>query len=372
MAKPLRTLTKKILIAVNTVIALLFIAGASVQFFNPSHWWFLGLFAFAFPYLLLFLILFAAFWLFAKPGWASISILTIVAGWPAVTNIFAINFSSSFHVEKDMGNIRVMSWNIEQLNIQHYKDKPWIKDQMLDLINFYDPDIACFQEAVFGDRKKSINNFPQIFNKLKFGDYYYSYSLKDDFDSYHHFGIIIFSKFPVIAKQTFINYPNDYNSTFQSIDIIASKDTLRIFNLHLQSLKFSKENLSYLDKAGLKSDSNITESKSIISKMKTGFVKRSIQANFIKDEINQSPYPVIVCGDFNDVPNSYAYETISHGLQDAFVKKGMGISRTFSAISPTLRIDNIFADEQFKVVQFVRVKKLFSDHFPIVADLSLK
>ena len=221
MAKPLRTFTKKITIASNILVALLFIAGASVQFFNPSHWWFLGLLTFALPYFLLGLIFFIVFWLFVKPVWAGISILTILAGWPAVKNIFAANFSSSFHVEKESRNIRVMSWNIEQLNIQHYKDKPWIKDQMLDLINFYDPDIACFQEVVLGEKKKSINYFPEIRRKLKFSDYFYSYSIKDDFDSYHHFGIIIFSKFPVIAKQAFVNYPNDYNSTFQYIDVIT-------------------------------------------------------------------------------------------------------------------------------------------------------
>lgn len=370
MAKPLRTFTKKIIIAFNILIALLFIAGASVQFFNPSHWWFLGLLTFALPFFLLILILFVVFWLFAKPFWAGISILTILAGWPAVKNIFAINFSSNFHMAKEPRSIRVMSWNIEQLNIQHYKDKPWIKEQMLDLINHYDPDIACFQEVVFGEKKKSVNYFADIWKKLKFRDYFYSYAIKDDFDSYHHFGIIIFSKFPVITKQAFINYPNDYNSTFQYVDVITAFDTVRVFNIHLQSLKFSKENLSYLDKAGLKSDSNITESKSIISKMKTGFLKRSVQADFIKGEIEQSPYPVIVCGDFNDVPNSYAYETIGDGLQDAFVKKGVGISRTFSSISPTLRIDNIFADKRFTVTQFLRVKKLLSDHFPIIADLN--
>ena len=187
----------------------------------------------------------------------------------------------------------------------------------------------------------------------------------------HHFGRMIFSKLPIIKKQTVVNYPNDYNATFQYIDVLKDNDTIRIFNIHLQSLKFSKANLSYLDKAGLNSDSNITESKSIISKIKTGFIKRSIQANFIKDEIDHSPYPVIVCGDFNDVPNSYAYETIGAGLQNAFVEKGSGIARTFSTISPTLRIDNIFADKKFTVMQFTRVKKLLSDHFPIIADLIL-
>ena len=372
MAKLLRTFTKKFLIAVNIIIAFLFLTGASVHFFNPARWWFLGLLTFALPFFLLILVFFALFWLFAKPFWAGVSILSILAGWPAVKNIFGINFSASFQIAREAGSIRVMSWNIEQLNIQHYKDKPWIKQQMLNLINSYDPDIACFQEAVLGEKKKSVNYFPDIRRELKFSDYFYSYDIKDDFDSYHHFGIIIFSKFPVITKQAFVNSPNDYNSTFQFVDVVIQSDTIRIFNIHLQSLKFSKENLTYLDKPGLKSDSNITESKNIISKMKTGFIKRSVQADFIKDEIAQSPYPVIVCGDFNDVPNSYAYETIGDGLQDAFVEKGSGISRTFSSISATLRIDNIFADKRFKVTQFLRVKKLLSDHFPIIADLKTK
>ncbi|MEP6950061.1 MAG: endonuclease/exonuclease/phosphatase family protein [Ginsengibacter sp.] len=372
MEKPfLRRFTKNFFIASNFIIALFFLAGAYVKYFNPAQWWFFGLFTIILAYQLLVLLLFFLFWLFRKSLWCSISLIAIISGWHAVINIFPFNFSSSFSIQKNPGNIRVMSWNVEQFNILHHKDHPEVKQEMFDLINKYDPDIACFQEVVAGDKQKGVNYFPDIQKALRFGDYLYSYSLKDDFDRYHHFGRIIFSKLPIINKQTVVNYPNDYNATFQYIDVLKDNDTIRVFNVHLQSLKFTKANLSYLDKGGLNSDSNITESKSIIAKIKTGFLKRSIQANFIKDEIIHSPYPVIVCGDFNDVPNSYAYETIGAGLQNAFVEKGSGIARTFSTISPTLRIDNIFADKKFTVVQFTRVKKLLSDHFPILADLFL-
>lgn len=370
MEKPfLRRFAKKFFIVLNCIIALFFIAGAYVKYFNPATWWFLGLFTFILAYLLLALVLFFIFWLFKKPFWCCISLITVIAGWQAVINIFPINFSSSFTLQKKPGSIRIMSWNVEQFNILHHKEHPEVKQEMFDLINKYDPDIACLQEVVAGDKKKGVNYFPDIQKALRFVDYFYSYSLKDDFDKDHHFGRIIFSKFPIINKQTVVNYPNDYNATFQYIDVLSGNDTIRVFNIHLQSLKFTKENLSYLDNAGLQSDSNIAESRSIISKIKTGFIKRSIQANFIKDEIDHSPYPVIICGDFNDVPNSYAYETVGAGLQNAFVKKGFGIARTFSTISPTLRIDNIFADKDFLVTQFIRVKKLLSDHFPIIADL---
>ncbi|HSV12180.1 MAG TPA: endonuclease/exonuclease/phosphatase family protein [Hanamia sp.] len=370
MEKPfLRRITKKIFVASNIIIGLLFLAGANVKYFNPQHWWFLSLCTLLLPYLLLLLILFILFWLLVKPLLSIISLLIIFTSLHAVKNVFPLNFSHDFSMQKKPGDIRVMSWNVELFNILHYKDHPENKQKIIDLINKYDPDIACLQEMVAGENKKAINYFPDIEKALKFSDYLYSYSVKDNFDRYHHFGIIIFSKFPILRKQTLINNPNSYNSTFQFVDILAGKDTFRIFNVHLQSLKFSQTNLNYLDSGKVPEQGNIFESKNIISKIKLGVLKRASQANFIKDELNHSPYPVIVCGDFNDVPVSYAYETIGKGLRNAFVERGSGISRTFSSISPTLRIDNIFTDKQFKIMQFIRIKNLLSDHFPIIADV---
>ena len=370
MKKPfLRRLTKKILLITNTIIAILFIIGVNVKYFDPQYWWFLSLFTLLLPYLLLLLVFFILFWLLLKPFWILISLAAILISLHAVQNIFAMHFPQEFSLRKTEGNIRVMSWNLELLNILHYKDRPEVKQQILDLINKYNPDVACFQEMVAGESKKAINYFPDIEKALHFTDYLYSYRVRDDFDKNHHYGIIIFSKLPIIRKQTLVNNPNSYNSTFQFVDILAGTDTFRIFNIHLQSLKFSQTNMNYLDKGTVPAEGNISESKNIISKIKQGIIKRASQAVFIKDELNHSPYPVIVSGDFNDVPVSYAYETIGEGLRNAFVEKGSGVSRTFSSISPTLRIDNIFADKNFRIIQFARIKKLLSDHFPIVADM---
>ena len=85
--------------------------------------------------------------------------------------------------------------------------------------------------------------------------------------------------------------------------------------------------------------------------------------------MDSSKYPVIVCGDLNDVPNSYSYFIIGEKMKNAFAEKGTGIGRTFYSVSPTLRIDDIFCDERFSVQQFVRVKKKLSDHYPLIADL---
>ncbi|MEO6893986.1 MAG: endonuclease/exonuclease/phosphatase family protein, partial [Ginsengibacter sp.] len=343
----------------NIAIGIVFLAGANVKYFDPEIWWFISLFTLLLPFLLLLLVIFFFFWLFVKPIWAILPATIILLSLNAVKNIFPFHLNSDFQVAKKKGEIRIMSWNVELFNILHYKDHPEKKQQMIDLINRYDPDIACFQEMVAGDFKKSINYLPDILKALKFNDYFYSYGVKNDFDKYHHFGIITFSKFPIIRKQTLVNKPDSYNSTFQFVDVVNADDTFRIFNVHLQSLKFSQENLNYLDKGAVPSEGNISESKNIIYKIKLGVLKRASQANFIKDEMNHSPYPVIICGDFNDVPVSYAYEKIGTGLRNAFVEKGSGISRTFSSISPTLRIDNIFTDKKFKISDYTRIKKSY-------------
>ncbi len=369
MAKPFyRRFTKKVFIFSNTVVAILFLLGASVKYFNPYHLWFFGLLTLSLPYLILALVFFFIFWIVAMRVWMLISVIALAIGWNSVKNVFPMNFSGAFKMEKLPGSIRIMSWNVEHFDILHHKTHPEVKQKMLALINEYQPDIACFQEMVAGEDKKAINNISAFQQTLGFPEYYYSFEHRFDFDAYHHFGIMIFSKFPIIERTTKGYPPYDYNSVFQYVDLKINNDTVRLFNIHLQSLRFTQSNLNYLDNPGIGSDSDMVQSKSVITKLKRGFLKRAVQAESIKNEMNKSPYPIIVCGDFNDVPASYAYETIGKDMQNAFVKKGTGIGRTFSAISPTLRIDNIFVDNHFTIEQYTRISQRLSDHFPVIAD----
>lgn len=372
MAKPLlQRLTKRFFIICNIVAAACFILGSYVKFFDPVRWWFFGLFTLSLPYILFTLIIFLICWLLSKKIWMLISLLTIAFCWEAVRNIFPFRLSSSFKIEKNSNDLRVMSWNVAHFVILEHKTHPEIKQQMLALINQYQPDVACFQEMVGGDFNKAINYLGDFKKILNFSDYYYSYNYKLDFDQDHHFGIIIFSRYPFANKQTISSNPNNYNSIFQYVDIVVNEDTVRVFNIHLQSLKFTQTNMRYLENPEANSDTVLYESRNIVSKLKLGFLKRKVQAQRIKEEMQKSPYPIILCGDFNDVPNSYAYGEIGDDLQNAFVQKGAGFGRTYSGISPTLRIDNIFADKRFTVDQYKRVPKLLSDHFPIIADINL-
>jgi len=365
-----RRFTKRLIIGSNVLVALLFLIGCYSSWFNPKYFWFTGLLTLASFYLLLVLLGFIFFWLFIKPGMIFISLITLALAWNPLQHLVQIRLSPNFTREKHPSNLRAMSWNVELFDILEYKTHPERKLDMINIINEHQPDVACFQEMVGSDRIPGAINFvPDFAKSLDMPYYHYSYNPKLDFDGNHHFGIITFSKYPIISKHTISYAPNDYNSIFQYIDIVKGPDTFRVFNLHLQSLKFSNENLYYIEKPALKDEEDIEKTKNVLSKLKKGFLKRKVQSIRIKESINKSPYPVIVCGDLNDVPNSYAYITIGRGLKNAYTEKGTGIGRTYSGISPTLRIDDIFVDKRCNVEQFVRIKKKISDHFPIIADV---
>ncbi|MBK6378975.1 MAG: endonuclease/exonuclease/phosphatase family protein [Chitinophagaceae bacterium] len=366
-------MTKSFFIVVNITAAILFLLGCYGYLFDPKIFWPIGFLTLTAFYFLLILVAFIIFWLFIKPKRALISAVAILLAFKPISNIVSFHLSNPFTKEKPANALRILTWNVAQFNVMEEKKHPDIKSRMLSTINEYQPDIACFQEMVAEDSTvKDHGHMDEFLQQLDFKNYFYSYNSKEDFWGYAHFGIIIFSKYPIINKQTVSFYPNDYNSIFQYVDVVKEEDTIRVFNVHLQSLRFSKENLKYIEKPTVEDENKaLKESKNIIAKFKRGFLKRQVQADRIRAEIEKSPYPVIVTGDFNDVPNSYAYHTIGNNMNNAFVEKGSGLGRTFSGISPVLRIDNIFVDTKMDVLQFNLVKKKLSDHFPIMADVAM-
>lgn len=367
-----RRQTKRIVIIANILAGILFLLGSYSYLFSPKNFWPVGLLNLTAFYFLLALIAFIIFWLFVKPRRALISAAAILLAYKPIKNILPFRLSNSFTKEKQAGDVRVMTWNVAQFNVLDDKKHPEVKNAMFDIINDYQPDIACFQEMVAEDSTiKNHGHMDEFLKKLNYPDYFYSYNSKEDYWGYAHFGIIIFSRYPIINKKTISYYPNNYNSIFQYIDIVKGEDTIRVFNIHLQSLRFSRSNLKYIDEPSIEEEKTLKESKSILGKFKRGFLKREEQANRIRAELVKSPYPVILTGDFNDLPNSYAYHTIGGSMKNAFVEKGAGLGRTFSGISPVLRIDNIFADSRFEVKQFKRINIKLSDHFPIFADVQL-
>jgi endonuclease/exonuclease/phosphatase family metal-dependent hydrolase len=365
-----KSVFRNLLLLLNIAAAVLLILASYSGYFNPEKYWYLGMLNLAVVYLTIFNLLFILIWLLIRKLFALISILAVFSCLSPLGNVFKWPRANEFRTEKEGNSLRVMSWNVELFGLYNYKSNPDFRNEAMSIIKKYDPDIACLQEMVCSDSfSNAINYLPAISKKLDFPYWDYSYKKRFDFDKKHHFGTIIYSKHPIIRKKTVEGNPRNYNSIFQYADILFRGDTIRVFNVHLQTIRLSEDNKYYLENPTFDDPGDLENSKTVVKKLKGAFDKHREQADRIRTEIESSPYPVIVCGDFNDVPNSYAYNKIGKGLKDVFAEKGSGVSRTFSGISPTLRIDYIFTDQRFHTLQYARDTKKVSDHFPIVADV---
>jgi endonuclease/exonuclease/phosphatase family metal-dependent hydrolase len=201
---------------------------------------------------------------------------------------------------------------------------------------------------------------------------YYYFAWRNDGDN-QWFGNAIFSRRPIVDSGR-LNFPHErYPETLLHADILFNLDTVRVYTTHLASLRFQKADYEIIEEIKGRQRVTLQSSRGIFGKVRRAMWQRKEQAHLIREVVSNDPYPIILTGDFNDVPNSYAYAVIKgEQFQDVFLKKGFGIGRTFNAISPTLRIDYIFATKEFKVRQFNRIAKDLSDHFMLVTDLQLK
>ena len=294
-----------------------------------------------------------------------IPLLTLAIGWQQLSVVFAWHPGANFTKRKPENALRIIDWNVQSFNgmTKNKEIKKLIPNEVAASIMKYQPDVICMQEFNNAANADNISLFTK-----QYPYHYFSRDYLRDAGSYQS-GCIIFSKYPVIDSGK-IKYPVAESLIY--IDILKGPDTIRIYTTHLQSFKFKQEDYNNMEKIKGQDNETLAASKNLLRKMKLAFSRRGIQANMVRDEMDKSPYPSIICGDFNDVPNSYAYFQIRGDRQDAFLKKGFAIGRSFISLAPTLRIDYILADPGFEVKQFDMVDEDLSDHIMLVSDILLK
>lgn len=366
MAKSLfRRFVKKGLITLNVIVSVVFLVACLSPFMNPARWWIIGFAGLIVPYLLLILIFFVIFWLIVKPRLVWIALLTLLVGWQQISVVFAWHPGAQFNKKRQETGLRIIDWNVQSFNglSKNVSNKTNTAADLARSIIKFEPDVICLQEFNTASNADNIALF-----KEQYWYHYFSKDYKRAKDTYQS-GCIIFSKFPIIDSGR-IQYPVAESLIYA--DIVKGGDTIRVYTTHLQSFKFRKEDYDDLEKISSQDEETLSASKSIMRKMKLAFRRRGVQAKMVREAIDKSPYPSIICGDFNDVPNSYAYFHIKGDRQDVFLKKGFGIGRSFIALAPTLRIDYILPTKQFEVKQFDMVDENLSDHIMLVTDLLLK
>jgi len=372
MAGKFRLISKRILIYSNVLVIFFFLLSCLVPYLNPQTWWFIAFLGLGFPFLLVLLLFFIIGWIVVwKPRYALISIIALLIGFKNINVFFAFHKPTVFEYKKGPDTLRIATWNVARfIEMRRNNNKgSQARLKMMELIRQQDADVLCLQEFFHSLDSAWYQNLNYISENLHYPYWFFSHDVDADV---HYTGSVIFSRYPIIDSGM-IRYPRPtLPDALIHADIKVNNDTVRVYTTHLQSLQFGKRDYEKIGEIESAEDSLFSNSRTILSKIKKGVSHRSIQARIIRQVLGDSPYPVIFCADLNDVPDSYAYFTVRGKMQDAFLKKGFGIGRTFSALSPTLRIDYIFADNHFGIKQINRIIKNYSDHFMLVADIELK
>jgi len=370
MPSRLRIITKRTLVVLNIFTAVLYLLSCLAPYIKPGDSWLIAVLGLAFPFLLALLIGFIFLWLILKLRRVWYSIVVLLAGYKSINVFWAFNAPSAFQYQKKPGHIRIASWNVARFLEwkRNNNEKSRTRLKMLEQIQKQNPDILCLEEFFHSPDSVFYNNISEI-KAMGYPYYYFSYDPDGD---YQYIGSAIFSKYPMLDTGLVRYFRPSMTEALVHADIKVNEDTIRVFSTHLQSVQFRQKDLEAINEIKSAEDSLIDNSKKVLAKLRKAIILRSSQADIARQIMDDSPYPSIFCGDLNDTPNSYAYFTIRGDMQDAFLQKGFGIGRTYSSLSPTLRIDYIFTDDQFSIKQFTRVVKYLSDHFMIMADVELK
>ncbi len=371
MASRLRLFTKRFFIYANSLVVLLFLLSCLIPLLHPQQWWWVSMMGLSFPVLLFLVVGFFFGWLILlKFDLIFISLIALALGYKSIAVFIGFNAPSSFEKATPSHSIRVVSWNVARFiePARNNNTGSATRRKMLALLREQQADVLCLQEFYTSDNPAFYNNIRAIQQELGFRYYYFPFDKDGD---RNYYSSIIFSRYPIVDS-SFLRYPRPSQpEALVQADIKIGLDTIRFFTTHLQSQRFDKMDYWRMEKIRSREDSLVYHSIPIVGKLKRGIVIRSMQADIIDQVRNNSPYPVIMTGDLNDVPNSYTYFKVRGVFKDAFLEKGYGIGRTFRSLSPTLRIDYIFTDPRFKVQQFKREKKNYSDHYMIVADIQI-
>lgn len=346
------SLKVKILLVLNLLLCAAMAMSYLSPTIDPQEHWIFSFFGLMYPIFVLLQLGFMAIWLFTDLKMALIPLATIAVGYQNLSHYFAFHNKPP---NKDPHDISVISFNISNA-LEAYDRQTDRKAEKLAkmeafLKRFGDEDVICMQEV----------------------GAYASDLIKKNFKHYqiHKFskGAVILSRHKMIKKGQ-IEFGTRTNSCLWA-DVVIDTDTLRIYSIHLQSNRITDVTNEVLNTESFDQDKTWDGILNIVKRYRYHHKARSVQAKIVKEHISLSPYPVLVCGDFNDVPMSYTYHHMQEGLVDAYKTKGSGLGSTFNGKIPFLRIDYILAHPSLKVSKFNVIRENYSDHFPIAALYSL-
>lgn len=371
---------KVLLIMANVLVALSLLLAFASAYLPPSVSLTASYCGLAFLYLLLANAVFVVLWLVIDYRFSLISLSMILLNVNNVDRSFQLRPTEKPSVCASC--VKVMSYNSKLFGL-YDEDSKIMRDikrnKVYDLFDRERPEILCIQEYFLdGSGKLHFPTTDTIMSILHLDNpkrNCFQFFPMNNKSRDYHYGMVIFSRFRILRGDCVFESDSSNNAAI-FVDIKYKSDTLRIYNVHLASMHMSEDEYAIGREFAVRGidDPNLDKKAKILSEKVGGaFLTRQEQAEVLRAHIDSCHYPVIICGDFNDSPVSYAYHKVGHGLKDAFRTSGGGRGQTYCGDAfPSFRIDYIFHDERFKSYGYTTYDSLkVSDHYPIWTNISL-
>lgn len=359
-----------ILSTINALALIVLILASFSDFVSPYRsliFSYLGLF---FPFILTGNLLLLFTWiLFRRWKLVLLSVLVLLLCSRSICTYFPIHFKTK---EIPENTIKLLTYNVMRFE----KAKPHTNENPNEILTYLrdsEADIICIQEySAAHAYKKNILQKTDILHVLKDYPHYHIEPLQFPYPD-ESFGLAIFSKFPILSTKK-VPYDSHYNGSFIAELDINGKITT-IINNHLESNKLSSEERNNYYQFTQEPDGQTlnTFTKMMHKRLSPAFKIRAMQAQLISKMIKEDKNPyIIVCGDFNDTPISYARNKIRGDLKDAFVESGCGLGTTYNQYRFLFRIDHILHSKNIKAYNCSVGKIKNSDHYPVSCFLEFR
>ena len=349
-----------VLVTWSMLIGLALFLSYFSPFVHPSTVWWFAFLGLAYPLTLLLFLITLLLLFITKNKLRFPFLILFLLGFPIHLRLVTFNFGGG---SDDANNFKVMSYNVRIFDLYNWlpEDNTVVKNQILAKIEASKPQILCFQEFLLDESANPHIKLEAIKNVIDYKDQHLKV-VQEQVNK--HFGLATFSSYPIIHKGSVFN-ENEQSQFCIYSDIKINEDTIRVYNMHLQSIRFQKEDYKVFQAADFSEVSYFQKVLNMLRKVKRAYPPRVLQTEKIIAHIKESPYPVIACGDFNDTPVSYVYNLFNRELNDSFRSAGFGIGRTYAGRIPAGRIDYIFVDPELKTYNFKVHKEVLSDHFAV-------
>ena len=342
------SLFNKVIFFLNSFFVLVTLVSVVVPFVPVTAIPALSTLSLIVPLLVFVNLIFIVYWLVLRKRHFLLSTVILLGWYLVLGSLYQFSSDEEEGGGRNNGNISIMSFNARSFNELEQLDIENVDSLILDFVAEQNPDILCFQECHYAmKRNQALAQY-----KYKFVDFVYG----------KHKGKVIqavYSKFPIIQVDS-VDFPESANKAIYT-DVLFESDTIRIYNIHLQSFRIIPEINT------IKTE----ESSKLFAKSRRVMLKQYEQANLIQENMEQTHHKKILVGDFNNTQYSNVYRKIKGDMQDSYFEKGKGFGRTYNLLGFPIRIDYILADPEFEVLSHQNFNEKLSDHYPVMATLRL-